>query len=89
MIRFTTCDCDAPLRLLPRHGWKRLFASRQRYRCSACKAEFFLKKDPKPSLRQRLLVSAALLLALLIAYWGSAYFEEARDAAWRRDVTAE
>lgn len=89
MIRFSPCDCDSPLRLLPRKGWKRLLVTHRRYRCSRCKAEFFLKRGRKRSLRQRLVVSAALVLALGVAYWGAGYFEEAREAAWKRAATAE
>ena len=89
MINFSACDCEAPLRLLPRKGWKRLLVTHRRYRCSRCKAEFVLKKGRKTSLRQRLLVSASLVLALWVAYWGAGYFEEARDAAWKRAASSE
>ena len=48
MIRFSACACEAPLRLLPRKGWKRVLITHKRYRCSACKAEFFLKRSRLP-----------------------------------------
>ena len=89
MIRFSACDCDAPLRLLPRKGWKRILVTHRRYRCSTCKAEFFLKRGGKRSLSQRLVVAVAVVLALGVAYWGAGYFEEARDAAFKRAAAAE
>ena len=88
MITFRACDCEAPLRLLPRHGWKRLLVTHRRYRCSRCKAEFYLKRSRKTSWAERLVVSLALVLALGIAYWGAGYFEEARDEAFKRAAAA-
>ena len=78
--RFTPCGCGrSNHRLMPRHGWMRIFVGRRYYRCKECDAAMLLRTQGS----QRLLPGRTLffvVLALVIVAWASfhivGYLEE-------------